>query len=213
MSILQSLNKAQFKGLFNLRSAILDFCSEEKASEIIGFLFHKCKEFEDTKAGKIITIYRTDVFKTIGDDLEFVVVSFMTADQEVLGKYKLHYRNDQLTHQTYEEEINRELIPFSTPGARITNICPIRMNALLRNSGELLKEKTKNLAKAIFEVITHHAGEKNTQFTIEVQTRNIKIVVLVSEKEEMTLSIPISWFQKKTSKAVNENDCQTLEFQ
>ena len=209
MSTLQSLDKTQFKGLFNLRSAIIDFCTEEKASEIIGFLFSKCKEFEDQKTNKLVTAFQTNYASSKGQG-ESIVVLFLNSNNVVLGQQQLYYRNGQLSHQTYEQEVNHELIPFSSPGSKISNVCPLRMNALLRNSGELLKPKTKNLAKAIFEVITHHAGEKNTNFNIEVQTRNIKITVFVSGKEEMTISIPVSWFQKKTSKAIVQEDCDTL---
>lgn len=197
-----NFEKTMFTGLFGVRNAIIDYCGEEQASGIIGKLFQRCQELENKFKINCITDFELR-HVCLPDNEECVDVHFLdNAKKHSVGFFRLYYRNNQLTYLTESEENEKELIPFSMTGAKITNVSPDRMRILLRNSHYALKAKSKEIAISIFNVIEHHIGEEKTRFNIEVCKKNIKISIILSKDEKLEMSIPVNWFEQPKTKSV-----------
>lgn len=197
-----SFDKTTFSGLFSVRNAIIDYCSEEQASAIIGKLFQRCQELENKFKISCITDFELR-HVCLPNNEECVDVHYLDNVKKLsVGFYRLYYRNHQLTHQSLAEEIEHEIIPFSMTGVKIMNVCPNRMRILLRNSHNALKAKSKDIAISIFNVIEHHLGGDKTRFNIEVCKKNIKVTIQFSKDEKLEMSIPVCWFEQPKTKSV-----------
>jgi len=195
MTISNTIDRV-YNGLYAVRSELIDYCSEEKVSSIIGYLFEKTKEVE--KANNIKSAITKFALKSVPTDQSYpqIIVEFIHEEKPIFST-SLKFVNNELTHLSEEEEMEKECIPFSSPGHVITNIKPVRMSKLITNSYNLLSDETKQIATAmLFSIEKQQLGE-SVRYELRVQTRNIRITANIDGVEVFKLHFPICWFDKK----------------
>ena len=207
-SELSSLSRTELKGLFSVRCEILDYCSsEEQASLITGFLHNKTLEVEKKRPDLgVITKFSLKHGFEQENQREYVDVLMLSSKGDIVGQYRLHYRDGGLSPYTAEETALREMIPFSTPGTVMTDISGERMKILLNNSKAILRNEVKVLAISIIDCINSSIENNSNNFTLQICKKKVKLSCNLDHGEAFCVDIPLSWFvvSKSVYNTVNE---------
>lgn len=207
MNKLASFDKTSFTGLYGVRNAILDYCSSpEKASEIIGQVFRKCTAVETNRKIKAITEFELRHI-CIDDSEECIDIHLLNSrNGETLDVLRLHYRNNELTPLTAEQEAESEKIPVTLQGRKVRNITPERMHKMLNNSKSMFCESVMSLATSIIDAFINTSSSDQAVFHLEIHKRYVTMHAQVQNSQAIHLSLPLVWFSKKKDKPLVAQD-------
>lgn len=209
---LSSMSSSHFVGLFAVRSALIDFCTEERASEIIGKVYKLCESVESQGVVKCIQDFELR-YSCLDDEVECVDIHLLACKRgESVGVFRLYYRGEQLTPQSLEQEVTTERLPTTENKRRkILGITPERMRRMIANSKHMLSKETERLATTIVDAFMEAStsGDADVTFQLDIFKRFVTMHACVGKEKMFRATLPMAWFnyaQKVETSTVENSD-------
>lgn len=197
MSSLADINATQCLGLFAVRNVILDFCSEEQASSIIGKVFKLTEVLEKEHGVRAVTDFELR-YSCIENDIECLDIHILRSRKgDSLGSFRLYYRDERLEPLTQAEQSAIEKIPTTSTGLKIRNVTPERMFRMIANSKPVFARQSEKLASTILDAFMKASVGLDVSFQLDICKRQVVIHSFVGKTHIFRVNLLLNWFDKK----------------